>query len=71
MAFHNPKGRANYEPNSWGKDGGPRENPEKASSPTRRKWTARRAATGPKLLPSITVRPDTSTWRRPMLNKAI
>jgi catalase len=24
MAFHNPKGRANYEPNSWG---GPRENP--------------------------------------------
>lgn len=29
MAFHNPKGRANYEPNSWGKDGGPRENPEK------------------------------------------
>lgn len=29
MAMHNPKGRANYEPNSWGKDGGPRENPEK------------------------------------------
>ena len=28
MAMHNPKGRANYEPNSWGKDGGPRENPE-------------------------------------------
>ncbi|MDP2732124.1 MAG: catalase [Hoeflea sp.] len=27
MAFHNPKGRANYEPNSWGEDGGPRENP--------------------------------------------
>jgi catalase len=26
MAFHNPKGRANYEPNSWGPDeGGPRE----------------------------------------------
>ena len=30
MAFHNPKGRANYEPNSWGgAEGGPRENPEK------------------------------------------
>ena len=28
MAFYNPKGRANYEPNSWGKDGGPREDPE-------------------------------------------
>ncbi|MGR3572688.1 catalase, partial [Brevirhabdus sp.] len=29
MAMHNPKGRANYEPNSWGAEGGPRENPEK------------------------------------------
>ncbi|MGC8201458.1 catalase [Aliiroseovarius sp. PTFE2010] len=28
MAMHNPKGRANYEPNSWGDDGGPRENPD-------------------------------------------
>jgi catalase len=27
MAMRNPVGRANYEPNSWGKDGGPRENP--------------------------------------------
>lgn len=27
MAFHNPKGRANYEPNSWG--AGPRESPER------------------------------------------
>ncbi|MBV8189282.1 MAG: catalase [Alphaproteobacteria bacterium] len=25
MAFHNPTGRANYEPNSWGAEGGPRE----------------------------------------------
>lgn len=25
MAFHNLIGRVNYEPNSWGKDGGPRE----------------------------------------------
>jgi catalase len=30
MAMVNPKGRANYEPNSWnGKTGGPRESPEK------------------------------------------
>ena len=29
MAFHNPKGRANYEPNSWGGEiGGPREAPQ-------------------------------------------
>ncbi|WP_431284562.1 catalase [Humitalea sp. 24SJ18S-53] len=29
MAFHNPKGRANYEPNSWGgAAGGPRESPK-------------------------------------------
>ncbi len=27
MAMHNPKGRANYEPNSWGPAGGPREVP--------------------------------------------
>ncbi|WP_417450663.1 catalase [Kordiimonas sp.] len=25
MAMHNPKGRVNYEPNSWGDDAGPRE----------------------------------------------
>lgn len=28
MAMTNPKGRANYEPNSWGKEGGPRESAE-------------------------------------------
>ena len=28
MAMRNPKGRANYEPNSWGAQGGPRENPD-------------------------------------------
>ncbi|MFO0799504.1 MAG: catalase [Gemmataceae bacterium] len=27
MAVRNPKGRANYEPNSWGDQGGPRETP--------------------------------------------
>ena len=29
MAMTNPKGRANYEPNSWGAAGGPRENPDR------------------------------------------
>ncbi len=29
MAFFNPKGRANYEPNSWGAEGGPREAPDR------------------------------------------
>jgi catalase len=30
MAFHNPRGRANYEPNSWGVEiGGPRESAER------------------------------------------
>ncbi|PZQ59966.1 MAG: catalase HPII [Phenylobacterium zucineum] len=29
MAFTNPRGRANYEPNSWGAEGGPRESPER------------------------------------------
>jgi catalase len=28
MAMHNPVGRANYEPNSWGPAGGPRESPQ-------------------------------------------
>ena len=31
MAMTNPKGRANYEPNSWGADGGPRENPARGT----------------------------------------
>ncbi len=32
MAMHNPRGRANYEPNSWSEHGGPREDP--ARGPT-------------------------------------
>ena len=32
MAMHNPKGRVNYEPNSWGAAGGPRESAEKGYS---------------------------------------
>jgi catalase len=31
MAMQNPKGRANYEPNSWGAEGGPRENPARGT----------------------------------------
>jgi catalase len=32
MATRNPVGRANYEPNSWGVDGGPREDPNEGFS---------------------------------------
>ncbi|MDO7841957.1 catalase [Sphingomonas immobilis] len=32
MAMTNPKGRANYEPNSWGPEGGPRENPARGTT---------------------------------------
>ena len=32
MAMTNPKGRANYEPNSWGAEGGPRENPARGTT---------------------------------------
>lgn len=42
MAMINPKGRANYEPNSWGEKGGPRETPRGFQS-----FPA--ADTGPKL----------------------
>jgi len=31
MAMRNPVGRANYEPNSWGAQGGPRENPARGT----------------------------------------
>uniref|UniRef100_UPI0035CBC00B catalase n=1 Tax=uncultured Sphingomonas sp. TaxID=158754 RepID=UPI0035CBC00B len=31
MAMTNPTGRANYEPNSWGAEGGPRENPARGT----------------------------------------
>ncbi|MGB3335836.1 MAG: catalase [Devosia sp.] len=44
MAFQNPRGRANYEPNSWGTDiGGPRE------SPARGFQTFPKEADGPKV----------------------
>lgn len=44
MAFHNPRGRANYEPNSWGPDvGGPREDPRAGFS------TLPEEADGPKV----------------------
>ncbi|WP_219907963.1 catalase [Enhygromyxa salina] len=42
MAFINPKGRANYEPNSWGAEGGPREDPSRGYQ------TFREQVSGPK-----------------------
>jgi catalase len=44
MAFRNPRGRANYEPNSWGPgDGGPRETPKQGFQ------TVAQQAEGPKV----------------------
>ncbi len=44
MAFHNPRGRANYEPNSWGQsEGGPREAPQQGFQ------TVAQPAEGPKV----------------------
>ncbi|APH54891.1 Catalase HPII [Granulibacter bethesdensis] len=45
MAMRNPKGRANYEPNSWGAEGGPREDPQRGhtSFPAQESGEKRRA----------------------------
>ncbi len=44
MAMHNPVGRANYEPNSWGERSGPREDPNRglSSHPTPVEGTTQR-----------------------------
>ena len=45
MALHNPKGRVNYEPNSWGgAKGGPREDPENGLRVVSRAHRGREAA---------------------------
>ncbi len=44
MTLNNPRGRANYEPNSWGANGGPRETPKGFRSfPTEESGEKRRA----------------------------
>ena len=65
MAMLNPKGRANYEPNSWGADGGPRESPETGfrSFAAQEKGTRRAYARRPS--PTTTARPASSTSARP------
>jgi catalase len=48
MAMINPRGRANYEPNSWGgAEGGPREDPKKGFQ----SWPAQEAGTKARLRP--------------------
>ncbi|ASK34338.1 catalase HPII [Alcanivorax sp. N3-2A] len=48
MAMENPRGRANYEPNSWGgAEGGPREDPKKGFQ----SWPAEEAGTKARLRP--------------------
>ena len=66
MAMHNPKGRVNYEPNSWGDDGGPREI-ARAGLPVLPRADGRRRRSGPapRRSPTTTARPGSSTSARP------
>ena len=66
MAMHNPKGRVNYEPNSWGDDGGPREDPSSGfqSFPASR-GRRRSGASARRRSPTTTARPGSSTSARP------
>ena len=70
MAMRNPKGRVNYEPNSWGGDGGPRESPERGFRPTRPRRAGRSCASGPRPSPTTTARRGSSTSARPRSSSA-
>ncbi|MGR3562561.1 MAG: catalase [Heliomarina sp.] len=71
MAMHNPKGRANYEPNSWGKDGGPRENPEIGFKSYEAPVEARNSAPVRKPSPITTARRGSSLSARPRPSRTI
>ena len=64
MAMHNPKGRVNYEPNSRGSAGGPREDPKSVSVPSLPKRRAQSFGKGRRVLPTTTVRRASSTSAR-------
>ncbi len=65
MAMHNPRGRANYEPNSW-TDGGPRESPDVGYRSYPENARARpRSAPARRRSPTTTARPGSSTSARP------
>ena len=62
MACSNPKGRVNYEPNSWsGKESGPREDPKKGFRSFPAEVEAQSGASGPRASPTTTARPVSSS----------
>lgn len=62
MAFRNPSGRANYEPNSWGTEvGGPRESNDQGFKTFPRSQRVQRSDSGRKALPITTVRRASSS----------
>jgi len=65
MAMHNPKGRANYEPNSWGEEGGPRESPEKGFASYPSPCRAKSSGCVRPPLPITTARPGSFISARP------
>ena len=71
MAMHNPKGRANYEPNSWdGAEGGPREDPGDGFAVVPGARAGRQAAASARSCsPTTTARPASSTSARPPIEQ--
>lgn len=71
MAMTNPTGRVNYEPNSWGEEGGPRENPESGFRSYQDEVQGKNNESVPKRSQTITVRLASSTSARPVSNSSI
>ena len=65
MAYVNPKGRANYEPNSWTATAARASRPSAASSRTRRRNRAESCAPAPKPSPTTTARRANSISAKP------
>ena len=69
MAMRNPTGRANYQPNSWGKVRASRRSGDSAPTPASNR--ARRCSCAPKASPIITARPANSIRARPCRSRTI
>ena len=69
MAMRNPKGRVNYEPNSWG-DGPARSPDEGFRSYPAPMEAAQASASGRRRSPTTTARPGSSTSARPRSSSA-
>ncbi len=71
MAMQNPKTRANYEPNSWGAEGGPRENPSRGFRSFAKEAEGAKARCGRKASPITTARRGSSTSARRRWSRSI